>query len=60
MAIIGAQLKSFYMLDCSNSRILSKLGSAYTLQDIIEITRLVWDTNPDGARRLLHTSFLGS
>ena len=60
VAVIGLQLESFYKLGFSNSRILSNLGSAYTLQDIIEITRLVWNTNPDGARRLLHTRFIGS
>ena len=60
VAVIGVQLESFYKIGYSNSRILSELSSAYTLQDIIEITKLVWDTNPDGARRLLHTEFLGT
>ena len=60
LAVIGAELEKFYRLGCSDSQVLSKLGSAYSLQDIMDITKLIWDTDPDGARKLLHTGLLNS
>ena len=58
IAVIGTELEKYYKLGFSNEHILKKFNCKYTLKDIIEITKLIWDCNPDSVRSMLHTGVL--
>jgi len=58
VAIIGVELEKFYKLGYSNTVILNKLGSSYNLQDIKDITFLIWQMDQEDTRKFLHTGVL--
>lgn len=58
IVLIGKELELFYREGLSDNDILQQLGSAYTLEDINDLTNLIWGKTPDEMRFILHTRTL--
>lgn len=58
VAVIGTELEKFYKMRLSNMHILKKFNKKYILKDIIDITKLIWDLDPDSVRAMLHAAVL--
>lgn len=58
IAVIGTELEKFYKMGFSNTLILKNFNNKYTLKEIIDITKLIWDRDPDSVRLMLYAGIL--
>ena len=58
VAVIGTELEKYYKMGLSKKLILRNLNNKYTLEDIIDITKLIWDCDPDTVMLMLHAGIL--